>query len=127
MHLVPRLRAIPCRHRAINIFLTVYKDLWLQEENVGQEQLIDDLTTTFEESEKEQPSEEMEEKPDPLVQLVVAFSRTATTEHSGVMPEDPLYMQYAFIFSQVSCRFYINASLPLQFCDQKSCRLFPFF
>ncbi|CAN7995814.1 unnamed protein product [Ixodes hexagonus] len=95
------LHSLP-RHRAINIFLKIYKDLWLEEENVGQEELIDHLTTTFEESEKEHPTEEAEEKPDPLVQLVVAFSRTATTEHSGVIPEDPLYMQYAFIFSQ-SC------------------------
>ncbi|XP_077528941.1 ryanodine receptor isoform X3 [Haemaphysalis longicornis] len=95
------LHSLP-RHRAINIFLNVYKDLWLEEENVDQEKLIDDLTTTFEESEKEPKSEETEEKPDPLVQLVVAFSRKATTEHSGVNPEDPLYMHYAFIFSQ-SC------------------------
>ncbi|CAN7995351.1 unnamed protein product, partial [Ixodes pacificus] len=69
------------RHRAINIFLKIYKDLWLEDENVGQEELIDHLTTTFEDSEKETSTEEAEEKPDPLVQLVVAFSRTATTEH----------------------------------------------
>ncbi|KAH8032016.1 hypothetical protein HPB51_022636 [Rhipicephalus microplus] len=93
------LHSLP-RHRAINIFLSVYTNLWLEEENVGQEKLIDDLTTTFEESEKEQAAEETEETPDPLVQLVVAFSRRATTEHSGVNPEDPLYMQYAYIFSQ---------------------------
>ncbi|XP_064490365.1 ryanodine receptor-like isoform X2 [Ornithodoros turicata] len=101
------LRSVPLynvhRHRAINIFLHIYKEMWLEEENAGQEQLIEDLTTTFEESEKEGAAEEKdEEKPDPLSQLVVAFSRTATTEHSGVIPEDPLYMQYAFIFSQ-SC------------------------
>ncbi|KAM7298254.1 ryanodine receptor [Ixodes scapularis] len=95
------LHSLP-RHRAINIFLKIYKELWLEDENVGQEELIDHLTTTFEDSEKETSTEEAEEKPDPLVQLVVAFSRTATTEHSGVIPEDPLYMQYAFIFSQVS-------------------------
>ncbi|EEC03457.1 hypothetical protein IscW_ISCW017056, partial [Ixodes scapularis] len=69
------------RHRAINIFLKIYKELWLEDENVGQEELIDHLTTTFEDSEKETSTEEAEEKPDPLVQLVVAFSRTATTEH----------------------------------------------
>ncbi|KAL3202677.1 hypothetical protein MRX96_012072 [Rhipicephalus microplus] len=106
------LHSLP-RHRAINIFLSVYTNLWLEEENVGQEKLIDDLTTTFEESEKEQAAEETEETPDPLVQLVVAFSRRATTEHRSFasssflatlvsIPEDPLYMQYAYIFSQ-SC------------------------
>lgn len=32
------------RHRACNIFAKTYKDLWLQEENVGQEVMIEDLT-----------------------------------------------------------------------------------
>lgn len=32
------------RHRAINIFARTYYELWLQEENVGQEVMIEDLT-----------------------------------------------------------------------------------
>lgn len=95
------------RHRAINIMLCIYKDMWLQEENVGHEKLIEDLTTTFEEAEKGQEEssaeKEVEEKKhDPLSQLVLAFSRAATTEHSGAIGEDDLYMLYAYIFSQ-SC------------------------
>lgn len=32
------------RHRAINIFARTYYELWLQDENVGQEIMIEDLT-----------------------------------------------------------------------------------
>lgn len=32
------------RHRAINIFARTYYELWLQDENVGQEVMIEDLT-----------------------------------------------------------------------------------
>lgn len=32
------------RHRACNIFARTYYELWLQEENVGQEIMIEDLT-----------------------------------------------------------------------------------
>lgn len=35
------------RHRACNIFAKTYKDLWLQEENVGQEIMIEDLTVNM--------------------------------------------------------------------------------
>lgn len=74
--------------------------MWLSEENTGQEQLIEDMTQSFEDAEKK--DEEASEIPDPLTQLVTAFSRKATTEHGGAMKEDHLYMQYAYIFSQ-SC------------------------
>lgn len=33
-----------CRHRVCNIFARTYYELWLQEENVGQEIMIEDLT-----------------------------------------------------------------------------------
>jgi hypothetical protein len=36
----------------MNIFLATYKDVWLNEENVGQEKLIEDLTESFEEHEQ---------------------------------------------------------------------------
>src|SRR2546428_17847 len=89
------------RHRALNIFLSTYSDIWLIVENMGQEKLIEDMTQSFEEAEKKTEEEESN-KPDPLAQLVKAFSRTATTEHGGAMKEDSLYMEYAHIYSQ-SC------------------------
>jgi len=32
------------RHRAINLFLRTYQELWLADENIGQEVIIEDLT-----------------------------------------------------------------------------------
>lgn len=87
----------------MNIFLVTYSDIWLSVENVGHEQLIENNTESFEDAEKQITGEEdTTVKPDPIAQLVKAFSRTATTEHGGAMKEDTLYMDYAFIFSQ-SC------------------------
>lgn len=87
----------------MNIFLVTYTDIWLSVENVGHEQLIENNTESFEDAEKQITGEEdTTVKPDPVAQLVKAFSRTATTEHGGAMKEDTLYMDYAFIFSQ-SC------------------------
>lgn len=37
----------PNRHRACNIFARTYFELWLQEENIGQEIMISDLTVGF--------------------------------------------------------------------------------
>ncbi|KAG8232312.1 hypothetical protein J437_LFUL009411 [Ladona fulva] len=92
-----------CRHRAINIFLRTYYELWLQEENVGQEVMIEDLTQSFEDAElKKKDAEEEEGKPDPLTQLVTTFCRGAMTERSGALQEDPLYMSYAEIIAK-SC------------------------
>ncbi|XP_017777975.1 PREDICTED: ryanodine receptor [Nicrophorus vespilloides] len=91
------------RHRAINLFARTYYELWLQDENVGQEVLIEDLTQSFEDSElKKQEAEEEEGKPDPLTQLVTTFCRGAMTERSGALQEDPLYMSYAEIIAK-SC------------------------
>ncbi|RWS13212.1 ryanodine receptor-like protein, partial [Dinothrombium tinctorium] len=91
------------RHRAMNLFLRIYNELWLDEENVGQERLIEDLTQSFEEHEQKKGTEEAEEqKPDPLIQLVTTLSRKATTEHGAAMKEDTLFMEFAYIFSQ-SC------------------------
>lgn len=53
---------------------------------------------SFEEAEsKKKEAEEEEGKPDQLTQLVTTFSHKATTEHTGVLAEDPLYMSYAEI------------------------------
>lgn len=37
------LHSLP-RHAAINLFLRTYRELWLDDENVGQEVLVDHLT-----------------------------------------------------------------------------------
>ncbi|XP_076313816.1 ryanodine receptor-like isoform X3 [Tachypleus tridentatus] len=95
------LHSLP-RHRAINIFLRMYREIWLEEENKGHEQLVEDLTQSFEEAEEKRGQVEEKDKPDPLAQLIVAFSRSATTEHSGTITEDELYMQYAIILGE-SC------------------------
>ncbi|KAJ8982736.1 hypothetical protein NQ317_014034 [Molorchus minor] len=96
------LHSLP-RHRAINIFIRTYRDFWLQDENVGQEVMIEDLTQSFEDSElKKKDAEEEENKPDPLTQLVTTFCRGAMTERSGALQEDPLYMSYAEIIAK-SC------------------------
>ena len=57
---------------------------------------------SFEDAETKKEAEEVEEKPDPLSQLVVTFCRSATTEQSGAMSEDNLYMHYADIFAKVN-------------------------
>lgn len=36
-----------CRHRVCNIFARTYFERWLQEEDIGQEALIEDLTVSF--------------------------------------------------------------------------------
>ena len=74
------------RHRSINIFTRSYCELWLQDENIGQEVLIEDLTQSFEDSElKKVDTVEEEGKPDPLTQLVTTFCRGAMTERSGAL------------------------------------------
>ncbi|XP_070139394.1 ryanodine receptor [Drosophila kikkawai] len=91
------------RHRACNIFARSYYEQWLQEENVGQEVMVEDLTQTFEDSEKsKKDEEETDSKPDPLTQLVTTFCRGAMTERSGALQEDLLYMSYAQIAAK-SC------------------------
>ncbi|XP_050555809.1 ryanodine receptor isoform X22 [Spodoptera frugiperda] len=96
------LHSLP-RHRACNIFARTYYELWLEEENVGQEVMIEDLTQSFEDAElKKSDGEEEGEKPDPLTQLVTTFCRGAMTERSGALQEDPLYMSYAHIIAK-SC------------------------
>lgn len=70
---------------------------------MGQEVMIEDLTQTFEESEKsKKDEEETDGKPDPLTQLVTTFCRGAMTERSGALQEDLLYMSYAQIAAK-SC------------------------
>ena len=35
------------RHRGINLFLRTYRNIWLGDENVGQEIMIEDLTVSL--------------------------------------------------------------------------------
>ena len=89
----------------MNIFLFTYQQNWLNEQNSGQEQLIEDLTESFEEHEKNKGysnEEQSDSAPDPLIQLITTFSRSAMTEHGSAIKEDELYMIYAYIFSE-SC------------------------
>ncbi|XP_055318049.1 ryanodine receptor isoform X5 [Sitodiplosis mosellana] len=96
IHLLPR-------HRGCNIFARTYYESWLQDENIGQEMLIDVLTQTFEEAEKKKKDDLCDQgKPDPLSQLVITFCRNAMAERSGALQEDPLYMSYAQIVAK-SC------------------------
>ncbi|XP_039761395.1 ryanodine receptor isoform X13 [Pararge aegeria] len=96
------LHSLP-RHRVCNIFARTYYELWLEEENIGQEVMIEDLTQSFEDAElKKSDLVEEEGKPDPLTQLVTTFCRGAMTERSGALQEDPLYMSYAHIIAK-SC------------------------
>ncbi|KAE9543520.1 hypothetical protein AGLY_002320 [Aphis glycines] len=91
------------RHRAVNIFVRSFYELWLQDENIGQEVMIEDLTQSFEEAElKKRDKEEEEGMADPLNQMVTTFCRGAMTERSGALQEDPLYMSYADILAK-SC------------------------
>lgn len=86
----------------MNIFLKIYNEIWLSDENVGQEQLVESLTQSFEASEQSKGAEEEgEAKPDPLTQLMTTLSRKAMTE-TAALSEDKLFMEYSYIFSQ-SC------------------------
>lgn len=107
--------------------MRTYQELWLADENIGQEVIIEDLTVrniytyirficsgltilsivifqqSFEDAElKKKDVQEEEGKPDPLLQLVTTFNRGATTERAGSTFNDELYMAYAAIMSRLS-------------------------
>merc|ERR1719249_2532 len=96
------LHSLP-KHAAINLFLRTYTDLWLNDENAGQEVIIDHLTMTFEEAEmkKSEPEEEAAAA-DQMTQLVHMFSQSAIMERAGDLPDDDLYMAYCDIMAK-SC------------------------
>ncbi|KAK2706501.1 hypothetical protein QYM36_016513 [Artemia franciscana] len=95
------LHSLP-RHRAINIFVKTYHDFWLECENIGHEVIIEDLTMSFEDAEKQKGEEKEEGKPDPLCQLVTTLIRGANTERQDSGGEDNLYMSFACIMAK-SC------------------------
>uniref|UniRef100_A0A0N5AR96 Ryanodine receptor n=1 Tax=Syphacia muris TaxID=451379 RepID=A0A0N5AR96_9BILA len=99
------------KHRGINFFLPAFSKLWLEEEAVGQEALITELTNEVEESDQNRwkvPEDELlalddssEEKnqrpPDPLSQLIQCFQCAATSEESeaALLANDALFINYA--------------------------------
>ncbi|GMR59737.1 hypothetical protein PMAYCL1PPCAC_29932, partial [Pristionchus mayeri] len=111
------LYGIP-RHRGINFFLPAFSQLWMEEEDVGQDKLIAELCEGLEAVESSRPieineegvlvaSEEAEEEkapPDPLKQLISCFQRAATSEESQLqatsIAEDELYVRFADVMAQ---------------------------
>ena len=89
------------RHAAVNLFFRTYREMWLEDENNGQEVLIDHLTQTFEDAEMKKGEEE-EEKPaaDQLTQLIFVVCQSALSNMSGEQAEDQLYMAYANIMAK---------------------------
>jgi ryanodine receptor 2 len=96
------LHSLP-KHTAINLFLRTYNQLWLEDENNGQEVLIDHLTQTFEDSEASKGGEE-EETPaaDQLTQLMHTFCQGALVERTEDSTDDELYLYYALVMAK-SC------------------------
>ncbi|CAO4380202.1 unnamed protein product [Caenorhabditis nigoni] len=105
-------------HRGINFFLPAFSRLWLEEEDVGQDQLIADICTGIEEEEgprieiimeegvpivasSEEPKEK-ETNPDPLKQLIRCFQRAATSEETAAsaIHEDSLYIRFADVMAK---------------------------
>ncbi|XP_055337214.1 ryanodine receptor-like isoform X3 [Paramacrobiotus metropolitanus] len=96
------------RHRAINLFLPAYRDLWLSDENQGQEVMIANLTEPLGGDPSKtvhlatmHPDAEEPVHTDQLEQIVTAFSRAATTENRNDNFVS-LYLHYADIMS-MSC------------------------
>ncbi|KAM3723537.1 Ryanodine receptor [Dirofilaria immitis] len=107
------LYGIP-RHRAINFFLPAFNKLWLEDEDIGQDALIKELTLADETQEQvhnksgdeEVSSGEKDEKfqapPDPLKQLIQCFQRAATSEQSQAISiaNDSLFVNFAQVMSK---------------------------
>ncbi|EGT59247.1 hypothetical protein CAEBREN_31926, partial [Caenorhabditis brenneri] len=111
------LYGIP-RHRGINFFLPAFSRLWLEEEDVGQDQLIADICSGVEEEEgprieiimeegvpivaSSEETKEKETNPDPLKQLIRCFQRAATSEETAAsaIHEDSLYIRFADVMAK---------------------------
>ncbi|CAM4882414.1 unnamed protein product [Rotaria socialis] len=104
------------RHRAMNMFLRGYRDVWLDAEEDIRAQLIKDLcddpnevnepvaTPMGEEAEAdaENLALTVAAKPDPLKQLLQCLNRVATTAQVFSITEDIVYSSYSAIMSK-SC------------------------
>uniref|UniRef100_A0A087YKM4 Ryanodine receptor 2 n=1 Tax=Poecilia formosa TaxID=48698 RepID=A0A087YKM4_POEFO len=89
------------RHRAVNLFLQGYNRSWISTEgNDLVEMLVEDLAEGEKGEVKE--VEEGAKAIDPLLQLIMLFSRSALTESSN-LDNDNLYKDYAAIMAK-SCR-----------------------
>ncbi|CAF1123978.1 unnamed protein product [Adineta steineri] len=104
------------RHRAMNMFLRAYRELWLEAEEDRRSRLIENLcednheineqeiTVIKEETktENETLTLTMTIKPDPLRQLLLCLNRSATTAQVSSINEDTLHLSYSAIMSK-SC------------------------
>ncbi|KHN75295.1 Ryanodine receptor 44F [Toxocara canis] len=104
------------KHRAINFFMPAFSKLWLEEEDVGQDKLIEELTAAEEEQEQthvkysdddvlmidENREEKEQARPDPLSQLIQCFQRAATSEQNQTssIADDTLYVYFARVMSK---------------------------
>ncbi|CAF4061993.1 unnamed protein product, partial [Rotaria sordida] len=102
------------RHRAMNMFLRAYQEIWLETEEDIRARLIEDLcnishdineqdiTTMKEETETETESLTLTItiKPDPLKQLLQCLNRAATTAQVFSITDDIIYLSYSTIMSK---------------------------
>ncbi|CAF0745111.1 unnamed protein product, partial [Didymodactylos carnosus] len=113
------LHSVP-RHRAMNMFLRAYQEIWLEAEEDTRARLIENLcadigeqndikqeiTIIKEEAETETTSLTLTLtfKPDALKQLLQCLNRSATAEHLSLfnITDDIVYLSYATIMSK-SC------------------------
>ncbi|CAF3538671.1 unnamed protein product [Rotaria sordida] len=109
------LHSVP-RHRAMNMFLRAYRELWLEAEEDTRARVIEQLCEEYQEVNdqevttiKEETETETEAltltmtlKPDPLRQLLQCLNRAATTAQVFSITEDIVYLSYADIMSK-SC------------------------
>uniref|UniRef100_A0A8R1HP75 Ryanodine receptor n=2 Tax=Caenorhabditis japonica TaxID=281687 RepID=A0A8R1HP75_CAEJA len=106
-------------HRGINFFLPAFSRLWLEEEDMGQDQLIADICSGVEEEEgprieiiveegvpivatSSEDNKDKETNPDPLKQLIRCFQRAATSEETAAsaIHEDSLYIRFADVMAK---------------------------
>ena len=109
------LHSVP-RHRAMNMFLKAYRELWLDAEEDTRARLIEHLCDEYEDANEQEMTVIKEEneteneslaltltiKPDPLKQLLQCLNRAATTAQVFSITDDVLYLTYSNIMSK-SC------------------------
>uniref|UniRef100_A0A0N4ZPH7 Ryanodine receptor 44F n=1 Tax=Parastrongyloides trichosuri TaxID=131310 RepID=A0A0N4ZPH7_PARTI len=106
------------KHRGINFFLPAFSKLWLEEEDIGQDKLVQDLCADCEEVESSAVARLFDDDgvligdestevvnniaPDPLAQLIQCFQRAATTEESQalIIASDELYVNFAQVMAK---------------------------
>ena len=95
------------RHRAMNIFLRAYRQLWLDSEDDHRARLVERLCVT------DEPMAVHDEiganakeatRPDPLQQLLQCLNQAASTAQGNAAIDDNLYLSYSTILSKVGSR-----------------------